>query len=178
MGLEDDEREVLIQKNKAQARYVRGQWRWLWYGLFGQLVAYGYKPWRAFILSLFFIAIGWIAFRTGYDGKIMTPTGSGQYAAEIQRKAIVAKDQQRSVSDDYPKFNAFAYSVETFVPLLKLGIAERWTPNAHRTAMLKFGLVTWVLPGSYLRYYLWFHIIAGWVLTSLWVGALTGLVKT
>ncbi len=29
-----------------------------------------------------------------------------------------------------------------------------------------------------LRWYLWCHIIAGWVLTTLWVGGLMGLLKT
>jgi hypothetical protein len=32
--------------------------------------------------------------------------------------------------------------------------------------------------GSLLRCYFWFHIIAGWILTTLWVGGLTGLLKT
>jgi hypothetical protein len=32
--------------------------------------------------------------------------------------------------------------------------------------------------GAVLRWYFWIHIIAGWVLTTLWVGGLTGLLKT
>jgi hypothetical protein len=93
-----------------------------------------------------------------------------------------SKNGTPRVSEDYPKFNPFVYSVETFVPLVKLGIGEKWTPNANRGAPLNVGTLgllgfprTW---GSLLRYYLWFHIIAGWVLTTLWVGGLTGLAKT
>jgi hypothetical protein len=59
------------------------------------------------------------------------------------------------------------------------GIGERWTPNAYSGAPLNVGVIgslgfpkTW---GSLLRCYLWCHIIAGWVLTTLWVGGLTGL---
>jgi len=32
--------------------------------------------------------------------------------------------------------------------------------------------------GKYLRYYLWFEVIAGWILTTLLVVSLTGLVRT
>jgi len=30
-----------------------------------------------------------------------------------------AQHYERRISDDYPKFNAFVYSLETFMPLLK-----------------------------------------------------------
>jgi hypothetical protein len=32
--------------------------------------------------------------------------------------------------------------------------------------------------GGLLRFYYWIHLIAGWILTTLLVGALTGLIKT
>jgi hypothetical protein len=71
------------------------------------------------------------------------------------------------VSSDYPKFNAFVYSLETFLALVQFGIGERWTLNAN------LGIA-----GSVLRYYLRIHITAGWVLTTLWIGGLTRLLKT
>jgi hypothetical protein len=69
--------------------------------------------------------------------------------------------------------------METFVPLVKLGLADKWTPNASRGTVLP-------VPGSYfarkygglLRDYLWLHIIAGWLLTTAWVAGLSGLAKT
>ena len=73
-------------------------------------------------------------------------------------------------------------TLETFVPLLKLGMSEYWTPNAKRGAPLDLGALNkhgfrtnW---GSAIRDYMWLHIILGWVLTTLWIGALAGLVKT
>jgi hypothetical protein len=182
MGLERDARAVLIQKNREQARHLHWRPEWLWYGFFGKVIDYGYRPWRAFYISLVVIAIGWFAFRVGYDWKLMTPTGSEPYPTEKQGKTTAEKDQQRTISPDYPKFNAFVYSVETFVPLLKLGIGERWAPNAHSGPPLNVGSLGYLgfprTGGSLLRYYLWFHIVAGWVLTTLWIGGLTGLVKT
>ena len=85
---------------------------------------------------------------------------------------------QRRISNDYPKFNALVYSLESFTPLLKLDQSANWTPNANRGAHLPH-MASWtVTTGDLLRIYLWIHIITGWVLTSLWVGALTGLVKS
>ena len=66
----------------------------------------------------------------------------------------------------YPKFNALVYAFEVFVPLLNLHQAQYWLPNAKRGA--------W---GSVLRVYFWFHRIVGTVLSTLLVGALTGLIR-
>jgi hypothetical protein len=171
MGLEEDAPRVMIAKNEEHARYVQWRLEWLWYGLFGHLIGYGYSPWNAFGISLIVIVIGRWLFRRGYRRGLVTPTGGAKYTIE--------KDGAHPSSDDYPKFNAFVYSLETFVPIVKLGIGEHWTPNANARASanedrLRFPPKT----GGWLRGYLWFHIIAGWVLTTLWVGGLTGLVKT
>lgn len=52
IGLENDRREVLIKKNEAQAK--RLHWsrdlEWLWYGLFGKVIGYGY------VLGMLFIS--------------------------------------------------------------------------------------------------------------------------
>lgn len=171
MGLEEDARVVMIAKNQEQARYVQWRPEWLWYGLFGHLIGYGYSPWRAFDISLIVIGIGWWLFRRGYRRGLVTPTGDTEYNVE--------KDGVHLSSTDYPQFDAFIYSLETFVPLVKLGIGEHWSPNANRNALagdnrLRFPPKT----GRWLRCYLWFHIIAGWVLSALWVGGITGLAKT
>jgi hypothetical protein len=39
------------------------------------------------------------------------------------------------------------------------------------------GRVRFALPGNWIRLYLWIHTLAGWVFTTLWVGAFTGLLK-
>lgn len=168
MGLEEEARKVMIAKNQEHAQYVQGQPEWLWYGLFGHLIGYGYTPWRAFFISLIVILIGWAAFRRGYCRGLITPTGGTEY--------MVENGEAQPVSKDYPKFNALVYSLETFVPIVKLGIAEHWEPNGNRDAY--FVERSWLMTGGCLRSYLWFHIIAGWVLTTLWVGGITGLVKT
>jgi hypothetical protein len=181
-GLKEDATKVMVAKNKDQAAHLHWRPAWLWFGLFGKLIGYGYRPWRAFLISLIMIGFGWLVFERGYHSKLVTPTGDKAYLVEKNGTRRLSKNGTPQVSDDHPKFNAFVYSVETFVPLLKLGIDEHWAPNAYRGKSLNVGILgllgfprTW---GSLLRYYLWFHIIAGWVLTTLWAAGLTGLAKT
>jgi hypothetical protein len=170
-GSEEEARKVMIAKNEEHARYVKWRPEWLWYGVFGHLIGYGYSPWRAFGISWIVIAIGWWLFRRGYRRGLVTPTGGAEYTVE--------QDGTHPSSSDYPKFNAFVYSLENFVPIVKLGISENWEPNGSRNVLgsrnrLRFPPKT----GGWLRGYLWIHIILGWVLTTLWVGGITGLVKT
>lgn len=69
-------------------------------------------------------------------------------------------------------------SLESFIPLIKFDQSANWTPNANRRADISIFHVQVPFTGRFLRYYLYCHIAAGWLLTSLWVGAVTGLVKS
>ena len=62
--------------------------------------------------------------------------------------------------DHTPKFNPFIYSLDAFVPLINLHQEQFRFPK-----------------GRLLRSYLWIHIACGWVLTTLLVVGLTGLVR-
>ena len=71
-----------------------------------------------------------------------------------------------------------AYSVDVFIPFINLHQREYWLPNANRGPELEPGLawarVRW---GALLRVYLWFQIVAGWILTTLLVVGVTGLAR-
>jgi hypothetical protein len=179
MGHEREARKVMIAKNEDQAEHTR--WfsqEWWWYNVFGKLIGYGYQPWRAFLISAVMIVIGCALFHLGYERGVILPSKESAYAKTIDGQYQEAKGK-RVFSREYPTFNAFVYSLESFTPLLKLDQSANWAPNANRGTPVHLwrfqSLTTW---GSLLRIYLWFHIIAGWVLTSLWIGAVTGLVKT
>jgi hypothetical protein len=192
MGRQEEAVKVMIEKNKAagpgaiardwsvivkdvQAKSLgywwkaletalQGLWDLFWYNFFGPFIGYGYRPWRALLLSLIIITIGRFLFKKGYVAKILIPTEDN-----------VSRPRLRGT---YPRFNAWIYSLETFIPLVKLGVGEYWRPNANGGARLRIGKPLPVKMGGLLRVYLWFHIIAGWVLTTLWVGGFTGLLKT
>jgi hypothetical protein len=177
MGHERDARLVIIAKNRERARFSHfPRQGWWWYNLFGRIIGYGYAPWRAFAMSVAIIVLGWFLFAFGFSHDLISPAKESAYEKNPNGQFVLANGK-RKIADDYPVFNPFIYSLESFTPLLKLDQTTSWTPNANHGAQVR--VWHWQLTtGGVLRWYLWFHIIAGWVLTTLWVGAVTGLVKS
>jgi len=130
-------------------------WKICWYYGFGLLIGYGYMPWRALILSVVLIAIGWKVFEAAHKAHRMKPTDSMPW-----------KDAEATNDPKYPPFNAFTYALEKFVPLVKLDMGDYWVPDGKEK------------PGKALLGFLHIYTFAGWVLTTLWFGGLTGLLKT
>lgn len=172
-GHEEAAVEVLIEKNRDETRRLRKySLSWLWHHLFNWFAGYGYRPRRAFAWSLGFILLGAILFHFGHEHGLITPTNEEAY----EPKGSV------NISVNYPVFNSFIYSMENFVPLIKLQVADSYAPNANLGEMHSLPSFHCISPftltnGSLLRIYLWLHTIAGWFLTTLWVGGLTGLIR-
>ena len=169
MGLQDEATKVMIAKNKEHGRHTHGFKEFLWYKLFGPFINFGYRPWNAFYLSIAIIILGFFLFRAGYRARVVTPTSNNAY-----ENSDVASGK---LTELYPRFNALSYSLETFVPFLGLEMDKYWRPNPNRTEYLKIGSFTLPINGSRLTYYLWGHVTVGWILTTLWLGGLTGLLK-
>jgi hypothetical protein len=178
MGHGHDARLVMIEKNRQRARFSHfPEQAWWWYNLFGRLIGYGYAPWRAFGLSVAMILLGWYLFHLGFSHCVFSPTKESAYVKAPNGHLMLDKCGRPEVSEDYPVFNAFVYSLESFIPLVKFDQSASWTPNANRsTSISRYHLN--VPTGRLLRWYLYGHIAAGWLFTSLWVGAVTGLVKS
>jgi hypothetical protein len=173
MGLQEEATEVMIAKNEEHGRHVRtfeAFKEFIWYNFFGPFIGFGYRPWNALFASLFIITVGIALFGAGKHCDIVTPTAADAY---------IGKDaEKRELSEWYPRFNAVTYSLETFVPFLQLDMRQYWAPNSTRMNKVRISKLVLPINGPTLRVYLWCHIIAGWVLTTLWVGGLTGLLKT
>ena len=130
----------------------------IWFRGFGWLIGYGYRPWNALFISLGFICLGTMIFRFAKQKDI------------LKQKDSDTKTLERN-------FSAFIYSLETFVPLVKLGVGDVWKIDAGVTEQVQIGSVSVREPGRLILWYYWIHIIAGWVFTSLWVAAFTGILK-
>jgi hypothetical protein len=153
-GNDDDAKEVLVKKNE-DPRYL-AKMRWYercGHAVFGWSISYGHRPWHAFLWALCFVGVGWALFGWGFWCGLLKP----------------AHDSKEHPPGHHAKSFWFAlsrglvYSFETFTPILNLGLAKNWEPDPER--------------GNWLNWYLWIHIPMGWILTTLWVGAFTGLVK-
>ncbi|HEX3720664.1 MAG TPA: hypothetical protein VH595_22160 [Verrucomicrobiae bacterium] len=189
-GFEDEATTVLIRKNRDQSRFTkRFSLSWWWYNVFGRFINYGYRPIPALWTTVGFILAGWFIFSFSYGGPWwLTRSSAGNLRRNgyKPRNLFTPADTDKAfiphtelLEESYPRFNGFVYSLETFVPLVKLGVGDYWRPNANRGPILitvrKNVLLT---GGGLLRLYYWIHLIAGWILTTLLVGALTGLIKT
>ena len=152
-GHEDDAKEILIAKNQERAKTLSWRRR-AGYWLFGVTTGYGYRPWLALAWLLLIMCIGWALFAVGFATGAMACTKK---------------------TDDYrPKPCALIYSADTFIPLINFHQADYWTPDAAKIVHI------WRLAipvGSVLCLYFWCHILFGWILTTLLVVGLTGMIR-
>tara|TARA_R110002124_G_scaffold26361_7_gene94891 strand:+ start:17263 stop:18885 length:1623 start_codon:yes stop_codon:yes gene_type:complete len=174
-----DAREMGIAKEDAYRKQGGLSWwhrAWL---LFAKgTIAYGYKPWRAGVWILFAVMLAWMIFNSAYHQGYMRPAkervfihdcfngkaASDQCSAWIERKLDWRAEPLR-VPEDYPAFNGLMYSLDTFFPFVDFHQEAYWLPFAGD----RFG--------GFFRLWLWVHIIAGWVLSTMAVAGLTGLIK-
>ena len=170
MGRDEEANVALVAKNRDDGRHRKEPWDAIWYKGLGKLIGFGYRPWNALFVSFGVIAIGTVLFGIGFRKEIVTPTTDAAFG--------VIRGSQHQLLESYPRFNAFIYSLETFVPIVKFEVAQYWIPNANRGVDISLGRFALMKTGGLLRAYLWLHITLGWILTTIWVGGFTGLLKT
>jgi hypothetical protein len=134
-------------------------WKRFWRGLLRYTVGHGYRPEWALVWILAFIALGAFLFDLGYREGVMAPASTDVLVQEMYQK-------YREIPKDYPTFSAWAYSIDAFVPFLDLVLEHYWIPNAD---------AGW--GGALLRIYLWIHIGVGWILSTLFLTGVTGIIR-
>ena len=151
MGHDDDARRVAIAKQVDLRRSgALGCWGRL-KGLFlGATIGHGYKAWMALLYIVGFIGVGSLVF---------------DYAQSIDGVMIPAQESVDLGAKHYPIFHPIMYSADVFLPIVNFHQEDFWLPNGEHD----FGWCVLI--------YLWFHIAAGWVLTTVFVVGLTGIVK-
>ena len=137
-------------------------------------IGYGYRPLRAMWWILIFVMLGTALFGWGYRARLITPTEEGAYESFCVTGAP---------PPHYPPFSSFVYSLENFLPVVDLHQGTYWRPNPrHRPTDDKPTAggesVRETLPARMLRWYLWLHILAGWVVTPLLFAGLAGMLRT
>jgi hypothetical protein len=161
MGHDRDARDIAIAKQVAlresgQMSAMRKRWN----RFLEVTVAYGYKPWKALVIGAGFWVLGMALFYLGHSFGLMSPADSRVFL----QPAFIASGGTW-LPPDYPRFTAPVYSLDVFLPIVDLHQESRWLPNM----LSNWGWALWV--------YMWFQILAGWLLTSVFVAALTGLIK-
>lgn len=173
-GHERDAKEILIAKERDRGSWGRMNW-WsrFWHEVSGGIIVYGYGPLRALWWMALIISLGTLFFDLGHR----------EYISQV---ALSTPTQPT------PPFNALMYSLDTFLPIIDFHQEADWFPYQHvpvpisllsnttstNTNEIFWAIVwDWIISRPYLHYYLWFHIAAGWFLTSFFVAGLTGLIR-
>lgn len=174
MARDDDARAILLEKERLHTKQKKWfsprKWlRLLWGGLAG----YGYRLWLTVLWTILVIVGG--AYFFDYADKSCRmfphqPAVVAQYT-QAQKDGECSDDTRptRVVAEKfpaYPRFHALAYSADVFFPFFALHQESHWYPRPPETGT-----------DSFLVWWYWFEIIAGWILTSLFVLSATGLLR-
>jgi hypothetical protein len=70
------------------------------------------------------------------------------------------------------------YSIDAFFPFVNLHQEHYWWPDSHASREYVLFGRRLTLSGRALRYYLWFEIGAGWLLSAIILAGVTGLLRS
>lgn len=173
-GRDDGAVEVMIAQRVAQRRFgnLSAPER-AWNLMLEATIGYGYKPLRALWWIGGFVVLGALLFGAGYRMRVITPTEPDAYQAF---------EQSGDTPRHYPPFNALVYSLENFLPVVDLYQGMFWRPNPRHLARSRAAHSSdsdgsGTAAATALRWYLWLHILAGWILTPLLFAGLSGLIR-
>lgn len=196
-GQDRDARRVSIAKNDAYRSYLKRKKGPLLerFSLWAQKYSfgYGYFPYLPLFSSFAIITLGSIIFETGQiqgavlpakdrvytsscfkspdvktnvicDGTWRTYSTARRYVSHLDpswRPDWFTNTVEYNLPTAYVTFHAAAYSVDVFVPVLNLQQEDSWMPKS-----------------GWFRFYMWIHILFGWVLTTFSVIGFTEWIKT
>ena len=183
MGHAHDAREILLEKERRQTADKRTPpFRKFWRELWDIFSGYGYRLRYTAAWMSFFVFVGAFIFWFADESGCIVPNrpivlANSDYnnavkGADRQSKCPDAADRPTSVTKrlfpDYPEFNAFVYSLDVFIPVFALHQEPNWHPGPCLNRDLTLRFLSW---------WHWLEIIAGWILTSLLLLSVTGLLR-
>jgi hypothetical protein len=159
------------QKTWAGRGWIVRGLTWL---LLGRTIGYGYFPARALRLLLLLVIVGSLVYWRGYAAGNIVPTSKDAYESFLLHK---------DPPPYYEAFHSLPYSLENSFPLVKLGVQDKWAPNANGRG-LTHEPVGWtsrfsshIASPSFLRCFRWLQISVGWILATLFVAGVTGVIR-
>ena len=169
-GHGEEARKVLIAKEDDKLTYnIMGKCAGFWHRMYGLSLDYGYYTWKPLKWGIFIIIFGAIFFWACKG--LLTPTKVETYASGNSNTKKV------KVSDDYPTFQALAYSADVFIPVIDLQQAKHWIPNANKGRELYRCKWFTIASGGLLLFWQWMQTLLGWVLTTMLIFGLTRLAR-
>jgi sRNA-binding regulator protein Hfq len=173
-GNDDGARLVLFEMERRRRKQEdRGWFARVWSRILRSTIGYGYDPEKALWWLAGLSVLGLILFWGGYAAGSIAPTDNVAYSSFKQNSHL---------PPHYETFHASIYSLENALPLVKLGQVDRWQPDPDRHWECK--PAKWVpsplcvaLSPTPLRWFRWAQICLGWILATLFVAGVTGIVR-
>lgn len=154
MGLKNDARQIQIARQEFISTRTKGLNKF-WMKFLGLTIDFGYSPQKVFVWILPILIIGTLLFMIANNNGMMSPV----------LEEISSHSAGRPSYIPYPIFNPFLYALDVFLPIVDLHQESYWIPNT-------------TLPnGQLLMYFMMGYILTGWLLTTLGIAAVTGLIK-
>ncbi|MCP4330631.1 MAG: hypothetical protein GY791_19735 [Alphaproteobacteria bacterium] len=178
-------------------------------------IEYGYRPLRVFWWMVWTVVIATLVFWMCYRHDLFSVTDPNVYLSDLYTTCapdprtgapppgcpIPALDPERMPPHRYVPFDAFLYAIDTFVPILDLGVDTAWAPNPNncwndkrpphperplrprdesRLAVCSgFEQGVGIPAGALLEYFVHvFFVPFGWLLSTLFFLGITGLTKS
>ncbi len=199
MGYEEEARAVRIERRHRQTRFMRLHEPWparlagkvarllsiLWQYVIGFLIAYGYRPGNAvlYIIMIWFAGAALyqhaalegvmtpthpLIFKEARPGGLIPVTCADNWVHFPEAAAAQCAD---AVPSEYSGFHPLLYSADVVLPIINLRQEVDWAPRiVHPDGS------DWPL-GRIVRAWEWFQIVAGWMLSLLFVSAVGGMIR-
>lgn len=159
-----DAAAVTIYVAGEDDRYKRvGLFGKFWGGLLKETIGYGHRPLLAFNWSMLIIVLGWAAVLMGKRAGVMRLTWP--------------ENSPPPETDQVAGLHPLLYSLDVFLPFVNLHQELYWWPDEASKGECIFAGRRIRVHGSALRVYLWLQIIAGWLLSAIFVTGVTGLIR-
>ncbi len=175
-GREIEARDIRIEMNNQLRKESPDKKRRIWLSFTGWLIGYGYKPFKVWKIALVIWLLGALFYMFGNQLQVMQPYSK-----------FAHQDYDRHVFELYeyhPKFCALVYSLDVFLPIVNLHQEESYRPATEPPLDYKENVLTdWLVDpvrratGYFLIIWMYFQILSGWLLTTMLVGGLTGLIR-
>lgn len=162
-GHERPARKILIERHNALLnppdhwkphlpRGIKGLAAKAWRYFLRYTIGHGYEPWRIVWWALPLLVAMSFAYTGARHDNVMKPTGQTDATAS-------------ACTHDYPCFQPVVYALDTMLPIIDFGQADKWAPDQNRQ------------PGRTLALWTWFTIGAGWVFATLVAASFTQAVR-
>ena len=184
MGHPVDAWDILREKRQLEREHKQVPW---WQRVWGQwidsLTNFVYRPLRTVGWTMGIVLAGAVFFGAADHCERIVPHQpivlSKKEYQNAREDGGHPFDAARKAVPDYPGFNPLMFSLDVFVPLFNLHQESYWAPNSGKGDFFR-----WLTRGKgefegwwLLTAWYWIEIMAGWLLSSLLLLSVTGLLR-